>query len=161
MHFSKFGISVFFFFLVLVKQAVGQDSLTVLLDSWIKLKSQLQRRTDIIINIVSVVSKSSKMDEDILKNVKSIAADFSLFIDSSKNLDSLTVKTTYQKSQGVAVALSKMIVMLENDSIHKSQDEYINLQVQLEAAENRIVAAKRNYNEICFNYKREDLIYDR
>jgi hypothetical protein len=156
----KLSVLFFAFFFTIIHHSIGQDSLEVLMNSWLKLKTQLQRRTDITINLASVISKSGNADKDLIEMIKSTARDLSLFIDSTKNLDSVTVQETYQKNNSLTQALSKALVVLMDDTKLKSQEELRNLQMQIEMAENRVVVAKRNYNDICVERKRPDLIFE-
>ncbi len=50
--------------------------------------------------------------------------------------------------------------MLLADTKSNPQEEFRNLQTQLEAMENREVVAKHIYNDICIEHKRLDLIFD-
>ncbi len=149
---------------IIDSQILEKDTSSADLDhSWTKLKGEFQRRSDIIMNLLSVVNKSKEIDKDLIEEVKFAATDLSLFIDSSKVLDSLAVQTIYQKNnslmQALGKILSKTLIMLENNPKLKSRDEYINLQMQLEGTENRIGVAKRDYNDICMKYNRLDLIF--
>jgi LemA protein len=156
----KFSLLFFLFFFIKVHYSMGQDSLEVLTNSWLKLNTQLQRRTDITITLVSIISKSKLADKDISEKLKSTALDLLRFIDPTRHPDSVVVQVTCQKNTSLTQALSKALVLLLDDSKFKAQEELRNLQTQLEGMENRVAAATRNYNNICVERKRPDLLFD-
>ena len=160
-NFSKLSILIFSIFFVTTNKTLGQDSLAVLTDSWLNLKTQLQRKADIVINLTSIISKSEKADKALIEKIRSTAKDLRQFIDSSKTLDSLTVRLTYEKDNNLRQAVSKTLAALIDDAKFKSQEESKNLQIQLMGVENRMASAKSNYNSICIKYKRTDLIYEK
>jgi hypothetical protein len=158
---SKFSISIIIFLFVSIPQMAGQDSIAILSGSWSKLKTQLQRRTDITSNLALVFSKNKKPDKDLVEKLRSTSTDLSLFIDSSKNLDSLAVRATYQKNNNLTAAWSRVLNKLISDTEFKSSDEARNLQMHLEIIENKMRYATLEHNNNCMKYKRPDLVFDK
>ena len=156
---QKFSLTVFIFFLI-TGCSNGQDSLTVLNDSWIKLKTQLQLRNDIALSLIAEINKSDSADQNSIEKIRAGVADFKRFIDSTTNLDSLTVQLTKQKARESISLLSKALNLRMNHS-ELNEREFRDLQSQLEVAENRIQAAKTNFNKLCNQYKRVDLLFDK
>lgn len=145
-----------FLSITLCIQVSAQDSLARLDESWNRLRVNFQRRTDLIMNLTQFIEKAGK---DSAKDVRAIAADFSRFLDSAKNADSLVIQISRQKEKSFMQAAARVLAKFNTDVKFKSKDEFRMLQTQLEGAENRIAMAKRDHNEICIRYNRKDLLY--
>ena len=156
---QKLNLSVFIFLLI-AGCSNGQDALSVLNDSWIKLKTQLQRRNDIALSLIVEINKSDSADKISLEQIRSGVSEFNHFIDYTRNLDSLTVRLTKQKADESRGLISKALNLRMNHS-ELNEKEFRDLQSQLEEAENRIHAAKTNFNKLCIQYKRMDLLFDK
>ena len=146
--------------LVVVQHASAQDSSGRLVSSWHKLTTDLQHRVDLAIVLAANIEKSKKPEKDITGPLRTDAIGLSLFIDSSKNLDSITVEAVYHKNNRLAQSISKALVWVMENKKLKSNPELMGLQAQIEGNENRIAVAKRNYNEICVELNRSDLLFD-
>jgi len=158
---SKTYFAILVLAVVINTTAAAQDTTTLLNQPWQKLKTELQRKVDIAVNLTSIAGKSKKVDKILLDSVKSTAVNLSAYINSSTNLDSLTIQTTYHKNDNLSIVLSQVLVQLIDDPTFKSQNESITLQTQLEGAENRTAVAERNYNDACRKYKRFDLLFEK
>ena len=156
---QKLNLTVFIFFLI-AGCSNGQDSLTLLKDSWIKLKTQLQRRNDIALSLIVENNKLDSADKISVERVISGVSEFNRFIDSTSNLDSLTVRLTKQKADESRGFISKALnLRMKHSEINEK--EFRDLQSKLEEAESRIHAAKTDFNKLCNQYKRMDLLFDK
>ncbi len=145
---------------ILISQSCfGQDTTALINTSWTNLKTQLQRRTDLISNLTNVLSKSKKVDKVELKNSKTYSIDLFNYIDTLTFKDSLTISLANAKNNQLTQAISRTLVTLEKDIKFKNKNEVSGLLMQLEGCENRIALAKREYNEICKEYQRADLYF--
>ena len=155
----KLFIQLSFLLLLASQNCFGQDTNSIINESWTTLKTQLQRRTDIVSNLTSLLSKSSKVDKEQLNNSKVLAVDLFKYIDTLNIKDSLSVSLVSVKNNKLTQALARTIVTLENDKKFRSNNEVNGLLMQLEGCENRIALAKREYNEICKEFKKADLLF--
>ena len=154
--------SILFLFIVLavsIHRGAAQDSLAIK-DSWQNLKSQLMRRTDVADNLVAVIRKYRSGNRETIEKIKVGTADLRKFIDSFKSIDSLTIQGTNQRNMLLTRALSGALILFMDDPKLKSQQEFMNLQAQLEGSENRIAVARRDFNDICVASGRPDLVFD-
>jgi len=95
-----------------------------------------------------------------VEEIRKAVAGFNRYIDSTRNLDSLTVRLTKQKANESISLISKALNLRIDHSAFKEK-EFRDLQSQLEAAESNIHAAKTNFNNLCAQYKRKYLLFDR
>lgn len=115
--------------------------------------NQYQRRSDLIPNLVETVKGYAKHEQDTLTNVVSArAAATSTKIDVSKLSDAAAVKK-YQEAQGeLTQALSKLLTVVENYPDLKANENFRDLQAQLEGTENRLAVARKRYTDTILAY---------
>jgi hypothetical protein len=147
-----------FILLVLTGCSTGQDSLTILNESWVKLKTQLKRRSDIALTLLPSTIESGSPDKTAIDMIKTGVANFHQFIDSSNTLDSVTVQLVKKKTVESTQLISKAMNLRMGDSSFSKKD-FENLQAELEAAENRISVAKKYFNGLCVQFKRPGLVF--
>ena len=153
----KHNLTLFILFLI-IGCTNGQDSLTVLNDSWVNLRTQLQRRNDIALGLISGLSNLDSLDKASVEKIRSDVSAINRFIGTTKVLDSFTVQLVKQKAQESMQIISKAMNLRMADSSFSTND-FRNLQTEMEAAENRIHLAKTNFNKLCNQYKRMDLLF--
>ena len=116
-------------------------------EKWANLEAQLQRRYDLVPNLVSVVKGSAKHEEDTLAKVteaRSQAASIKLTADDLSNPEKMAA---FQKAQDqLKGSLSRLMVVQEQYPDLKANKAFHDLQVQLEGTENRILRAREEYN---------------
>lgn len=114
--------------------------------AWSDLESTLQRRADLVPNLVETVrAYASHEQETFLQVVKArqVVADFNV---NNNSEDSYLKK--YQEAQDqLSQSLKKMIVVFENYPELKANQNFRDLQHQLEGTENRINIARQGYNQ--------------
>jgi len=119
---------------------------------WANVESQYQRRADLIPNLVSTVKGYASHEKETLEavvNARSKAT--STNIDASK----LTPESiaAFQKNQsGLTSALSKLLLVVEKYPDLKANQNFLELQAQLEGTENRIAVERRRFNEVVKDY---------
>jgi len=105
--------------------------------TWKDVDVQLQRRFDLIPNVVEAVKGVAGQEKEI-------------FLGVAKARDAyFQAKTTNEKARAagfVESALSRLLVLRETYPVLKSNESFLKLQDQLEGTENRIGVARRNYN---------------
>lgn len=115
--------------------------------AWAQVENQYQRRADLIPNLVNTVRGYAAHESETLENV--IAAR-NQAINSNVNPDNLTPETIaqYQAVQGqVTSALDRLMVVVERYPDLKANQNFLELQAQLEGTENRIAVERNRFNE--------------
>ena len=116
--------------------------------SWADVESALQRRADLIPNLVATVKGAASHEQDTLTAVieaRSKATSVNL---STDDLNSAQAMAQFQQAQSsLSSALSKLMVVVEQYPELKANQNFLDLQVQLEGTENRINVARTRYNE--------------
>lgn len=113
---------------------------------WANVETQYQRRADLIPNLVNTVKGYASHERQTLEEV--IAAR-SRATQITVNADDLTPEklAEYQQAQGaVTSALGKLLALSESYPDLKANQNFLELQAQLEGTENRINVARTNFN---------------
>ncbi|WP_413293186.1 LemA family protein [Bdellovibrio sp. HCB185ZH] len=112
-----------------------------------EVSNQYKRRADLIPNLVNVVKGYAKHEETTLTQVvEARAKATSMQIDPSKVTPQQLAE--YQKAQsGLSQALGRLMVVTENYPNLKADQNFRDLQAQLEGTENRITIARQRYIE--------------
>ena len=115
--------------------------------SWSTVQTQYQRRADLIPNLVNTVKGFAAQEKSVLTGVvEARAKATSIQIDPSK-LTEANIQQ-FQQAQGqVSSALSRLLAVVENYPELKSNQNFLELQAQLEGTENRIAVARDRFNK--------------
>ncbi len=123
---------------------------------WGDVENQYQRRADLIPNLVATVKGFAAQEKDVLEGVtKARASASQITVDPSKLTDPAQVAAFEQAQGQVGSALSRLLVTVEKYPDLKSNENFLQLQSQLEGTENRITVARRDYNEAVQSYNTE------
>jgi LemA protein len=120
--------------------------------AWSNVENQYQRRSDLIPNLVNTVKGYAQHEQSTLTAVleaRSKATQITV------NADDLTPEKLkeYQQAQGqVTSALGKLLAITEAYPDLKANENFKELQAQLEGTENRISVERRNFNEVVGSY---------
>lgn len=109
------------------------------------LEVQLQRRFDLIPNLVSAVEGALEQERDIIDSVTEARTRYAGATSSNDRLDA---------AADLEGALSRLLVVVENYPQVASLQNVRDLQVQLEGTENRVAQARRTYNESATEFNR-------
>lgn len=114
---------------------------------WAQVESQYQRRADLIPNLVNTVKGAADFEKETLTAVvEARAKATSINIDPNK-LDQASLDK-FQEAQGqLSGALSRLLVSVERYPELKANQNFRDLQVQLEGTENRISVARQRFND--------------
>jgi len=119
---------------------------------WANVESQYQRRSDLIPNLVSTVKGYATHESSTLEGVVAARAKATQVTIDPKNLTPEKLQE-YQAAQGqVSSALGKLLMITENYPDLKANQNFLELQSQLEGTENRISVERNRYNETAKNY---------
>ena len=119
---------------------------------WADVETQYQRRADLIPNLVNTVKGYAAHESETLQAVVEARAKA-----TSVNIDPTNMSAeqiaNFQKAQdGVSSALGRLLVTVEKYPDLKANENFKELQAQLEGTENRISVARRDYNEAARKY---------
>lgn len=114
---------------------------------WSNLEAQYQRRADLIPNLVNTVKGYAQHERETLQEVMEARSKAtSITIDPSNITPEQFAE--YQKAQsGVTSALGRLLAVAENYPDLKANQQFLELQAQLEGTENRIEVAREDYNK--------------
>jgi LemA protein len=116
--------------------------------AWGNVESSYQRRADLIPNLVEVVKGYAKHEADTLKAVTEARAKVGSMQVSKDVLNSPESLNKFQQAQGeLSGALSHLMVVVEKYPDLKANQNFMDLQKQLEGTENRINVARERYNQ--------------
>lgn len=123
--------------------------------AWADVENVYQRRADLIPNLVNTVKGYAAHEKETLEAVlKARAEATSVKIDPS-NLDEEALQR-FQQAQGeLSGALSRLIAVQEAYPDLKANQNFLELQSQLEGTENRITVERKNFNAIAQQYNTE------
>jgi LemA protein len=118
--------------------------------NWSEVLNQYQRRADLIPNLVNTVKGYAQQEQSVLIGVTEARAKATSINVRPEDEASLR---RFQQAQGeVSSALSRLLVVSENYPQLKSDQNFRDLQVQLEGTENRITVARNRYIESVKQY---------
>lgn len=115
--------------------------------AWSNVENQYQRRSDLIPNLVNTVKGYAAHEKETFESVTEARTKATQL---SVNIDELTPEKlqAYQKAQGeVGSALGRLLAISESYPELKANENFKELQAQLEGTENRISVERRNFNE--------------
>ncbi len=115
--------------------------------SWSNVESSYQRRNDLIGNLVKTVQGAADFERGTLTDVIEARAKATATNIDAGNLTPEKMAAFQQAQSGLAGALSKLMVVVERYPDLKANQNFLELQSQLEGTENRINVARDRYNE--------------
>lgn len=123
--------------------------------AWSEVQNQYQRRADLVPNLVEVVKGAAKFEQDTLtKVVEARSKATSVKIDAKDLSNPESFKRFEEAQRGLSSALSRLLVVVERYPELKANQNYRDLQAQLEGTENRIAVARKRYIEKVAEYNK-------
>ena len=120
--------------------------------SWAQVENVYQRRADLIPNLVNTVKGYAAHEQETLTGViEARSKATSVNIDPS-NMNPQMMQQFNQAQEGLSSALSKLMVVVEKYPDLKANENFRDLQAQLEGTENRIAVERRKFNETTQGY---------
>ena len=150
MKYSKYpgGIGTILI-LSLLLSACGMQSIPTALNeveaTWSEVLNQYKRRSDLIPNLVNIVKGYAAHESETLQAVVEARAKATQTQISSDQLNPETLSKFSQAQAGLGSALSRLMVVVERYPDLKANQNFRDLQVQLEGTENRITVARNRY----------------
>ncbi len=121
---------------------------------WSQVENQYQRRLDLIPNLVNVVKGYASHEKETLEGVIEARAKATQTTIDPSNMTEEQL-ANFQKSQdGLSGALNRLMVVVEKYPELKANENFLQLQAQLEGTENRITVARKSYNDAATIYNK-------
>ncbi len=122
------------------------------LKSWSNVENQYQRRYDLIPNLVNTVKGYAKHEQETLQGVMEARAKATQITVDPAKLTPESLKA-YQQAQGdITNALGRLLMVSEKYPELKANQNFLELQAQLEGTENRIAVERGRFNETVQTY---------
>jgi LemA protein len=115
--------------------------------SWAQVENVYQRRADLIPNLVNTVKGYAEHEQETLEGVIEARSKATAVQVNPENLTPETLQQFNQAQDGLSSALSRLMVVVERYPDLKANQNFLDLQAQLEGTENRIAVERRKFNE--------------
>lgn len=156
----KFGIigAIILFVLWSIANLIGTYNSLVTLDegvkgAWSQVENVYQRRSDLIPNLVSTVKGYASHERETLTAVIEARSKASQIKVDPSVVNDPKMFAKFQASQGeISSALTRLMVVMEQYPNLKANENFMNLQSQLEGTENRITVERKRFNEMAQQY---------
>ncbi|MFH0948496.1 MAG: LemA family protein [Elusimicrobiota bacterium] len=110
---------------------------------WAQVENQLQRRNDLIPNLVTTVKGYVKHEKEVFTHIADARA---------KLAGAKTIGEKINANQELDGAISRLLVIVENYPVLKANENFIRLQDELAGTENRIAVERMRYNDVVRDY---------
>ncbi|MBL7827304.1 MAG: LemA family protein [Saprospiraceae bacterium] len=120
--------------------------------AWSQVENQYQRRADLIPNLVNTVKGYADFEKSTLEAVVQARASATQVKIDPNNLTPESIQRFEQAQQGLSGALGRLLMVTENYPDLKANQNFLDLQKQLEGTENRISVERKNFNESVQNF---------
>ena len=142
---------------ILVMWAIGGYNGMVKMDEqvqnkWANVATQYQRRADLIPNLVSTVKGYAKHEQQTLEDVVKARSEATQVKVDAENLTPEKLAAFQKAQSGVSSALGRLLAVAENYPDLKANQNFLELQSQLEGTENRITVARKDFNDAAKSY---------
>ena len=129
--------------ILLIGWAIGQYNRVIAMDEnisgkWAQVENQLQRRNDLIPNLVSTVKGYMTHEQETFTNITKLRSQWG---------KAQTTKAQVGVANEMGGAISRLLLVAENYPELKANQNFLSLQAQLEGTENRIAVERMRYNE--------------
>jgi LemA protein len=119
---------------------------------WSQVENVYQRRADLIPNLVSTVKGYADFEKETLTQVIEARAKATQVTVDPKNLDSQALQQFQDAQSGLSSALGRLMVVVEKYPDLKANQNFLDLQAQLEGTENRISVERMKFNQTAQAY---------
>ena len=120
--------------------------------SWSQVENVYQRRSDLIPNLVNTVKGYADFEKSTLTAVIEARAKATQITVDPTKLTQASMQQFQQAQGGLSSALGRLMVVVEKYPDLKANEQFLNLQAQLEGTENRITVERQKFNEIARTY---------
>lgn len=117
-------------------------------NAWAQVENQYQRRADLIPNLVETVKGAAKQELTVFTEVTALRSQWADAVDSGDR------EAEIEAANGMDSAISRLLLVAENYPELKSNENFLQLQDQLEGTENRISVERKRYNDAVTAYNK-------
>jgi LemA protein len=136
---------IIFWFIGMYNGMAAKDQ--IVKSTWGNVESDYQRRSDLIPNLVSTVKGYAEFEKETLtKVIEARASATQVKIDAS-NLTPENMAAFQQAQSGLSSSLGRLLAVAENYPDLKANQNFLDLQAQLEGTENRISVSRKRFND--------------
>ncbi|WP_315556429.1 LemA family protein [Porphyromonas endodontalis] len=121
---------------------------------WSEVENQYQRRLDLIPNLVNVVKGYAAHEKETLEGVIEARAKATQTTIDPSNITEEQLANFQKAQDGLSGALNRLMVVVEKYPELKANENFMQLQAQLEGTENRITVARKGYNDAATIYNK-------
>lgn len=114
--------------------------------AWSQVDVDLQRRADLIPNLVETVKGFAKQEKDVMESIANARAGL---------LNARNPQERIQANQQLDGAIGRLLIVVENYPQLRSNENFLRLQDELAGTDNRIAQSRRRYNESVQRYNTE------
>ena len=119
---------------------------------WAQVENVYQRRADLIPNLVNTVKGYAAHEKETLEGVIEARAKATSTTIDVENLNAAAIQKFQAAQDGLSSALSRLMVVVERYPDLKANQNFLELQAQLEGTENRIAVERKKFNETAKDY---------
>ncbi|TAK58512.1 MAG: LemA family protein [Bacteroidetes bacterium] len=121
--------------------------------AWSQVENQYQRRYDLIPNLVNTVKGYAEHEKEVLEQVTEARARVGSIQATKEVVNDPRLFQKFQEAQsGFSTAISRLLAVAENYPNLKANENFLQLQAQLEGTENRIAVERKRFNEVVQEY---------
>ena len=117
--------------------------------AWAQVQNQYQRRFDLIPNLVATVKGYAQHEREVFENVAEARSSVGKINVTPEILNNPQVFRQFQDAQAsLSSALTRLLAVVENYPQLKANENFLQLQAQLEGTENRIAVERQRFNQV-------------
>ncbi len=148
---------IVFIILLIIFQGIGMYNSLVKSEEavtaqWANVENVYQRRADLIPNLVNTVKGYANFEQKTLTDVIEARAKATSVQINPEKLDEASLQKFQAAQEGLSSALARLMVVVERYPDLKANQNFLELQAQLEGTENRIAVERRKFNEMAQTY---------
>ena len=121
---------------------------------WAEVENQYQRCLDLIPNLVNVVKGYASHEKETLESVIEARAKATQTTIDPSNMTEEQLANFQKAQDGLSGALNRLMVVVAKYPELKANENFLQLQAQLEGTENRITVARKSYNDAATIYNK-------
>ncbi len=129
--------------------------------AWSQVENNYQRRADLIPNLVQTVKGYASHEKETLEGVIQARAQATATNINANNMNPEMLQQFQASQDALSSALSRLMVVVEKYPELKANENFKDLQVQLEGTENRILVARKQFNEVARVYNKSVRVFPR
>lgn len=124
--------------------------------AWAEVQNQYQRRADLVPNLVATVKGAANFEQETLQKViEARSAATSIKLDAQALSDPAMFKKFEEAQRNLSGSLSRLLVVAEQYPDLKANQNFRDLQAQLEGTENRVAVARGRYSKSVVEFNKK------